>query len=313
MKVLVTGGAGFIGSALSERLLRRGDEVTVFDNFSSGRKEFIGHLLKSDRFKLIEGDLLDPEGLAPALRRQEMVFHLAANPDIRGSLEEPALDFEQGTVATFNLLEAMRKNKVVKIAFASSSVVYGEPEISPTPEDYGSHLPISLYGASKLAGEGMISSYCHCFGFRAWIFRFANVVGPHPTHGILFDFVKKIRKNPRRLEVLGDGRQKKSYLYVDDCVEGMLWGVSRSGESLNVFNLGGGDDIRISEIARIFLAEASPEAEIVYAGGERGWPGDVPRMLLDVSKINRLGWKARLNSEAAVRLAIKTLLNQPQD
>lgn len=307
---MVTGGAGFIGSHLSQRLRQRGDEVTVYDNFSSGRKQFIEHLLGRPGFALVEGDLLDAKRLAKALRGQEMVFHLAANPDIRGSLEEPSLDFQQGTVATFNLLEGMRAEGVKQLVFASSSVVYGEPRIFPTPEDYGIHAPLSLYGASKAAGETLIGSYCHCFGFQAWIFRFANIVGPRSTHGILFDFFQKLRQKPRRLEVLGDGSQEKSYLFVDDCVEGMLWGISRSRENPSVLNLGSGDKIRISEIARIFLEEVGSDAEIVYAGGERGWPGDVPRMLLDVRKINKLGWKARLNSEETIRLAIRALLRE---
>ncbi len=242
--------------------------------------------------------------LKKALRGRETVFHLAANPDIRGSLKRPGLDFEQGTLATFNLLEAMRLTGAKRIVFASSSVVFGLPERLPTPEDYGPLRPLSLYGASKLACEGMISAWSHCFDFKAWIFRFANVAGERLTHGILYDFVRKLRRDPRRLEVLGDGRQKKSYLWVGDCVAGMIHGMTHSNGDGDIFNLGTDDQLEVREIARLFLDAAGSSAEIAFTGGDQGWRGDVPRMLLDTGKMKRLGWQAKYSSREALEKAL---------
>lgn len=304
MKYFITGGAGSIGSYLAEYLVGRGDGVTVYDNFSSGRRSFIKNLTGKRNFSLADADLLDHAALEKALRGHETVFHLAANPDIRGSLKRPELDFEQGTVATFNLLQAMKKTGAKKLVFASSSVVFGLPGVIPTPEDYGPLRPISLYGASKLACEGLISAWTHCFGFRSWIFRFANVASPRLTHGILYDFTRKLRRDPRRLEVLGDGRQDKSYLWVGDCVEGMIFGMENSPGGADILNLGAGDRLKVNEIARLFLEKTGSSAKIVFAGGEQGWPGDVPRMQLDVSKMEQLGWRAKYTSREALELAI---------
>ncbi len=304
MNFFITGGAGSIGSYLAEYLVGRGDSVTVYDNFSSGRRSFIKDLTGESNFSLVKGDLLDRAELEKSLRGHETVFHLAANPDIRGSLTKPELDFEQGTVATFNLLQAMKKTGVKKVVFASSSVVFGLPGVIPTPEDYGPLRPLSLYGASKLACEGLISAWTHCFGFRSWIFRFANVASPRLTHGILFDFTRKLRRDPRKLEVLGDGRQNKSYLWVGDCVEGMVFGLEHSPGNAEIFNLGTRDRMKVAEIARLFLKASGSSAEIVYAGGRQGWPGDVPKMLLDVAKMERLGWRAKYSSREAVEKAL---------
>lgn len=304
-KYFITGGAGFIGSHLTDYLARKGN-VIVYDNLSSGSKDFIAHHLKKNNFCFIEGDLLDKNSLSRAIKGSDFVFHLAANPDIQLSVKKPDLDFQQGTLATFNVLEAMRKNSVAKIAFSSSSTVFGEPKIIPTPEDYAPLLPISTYGASKLASEGLIASYCHIYGFQSWIFRFANVIGSRLTHGAIYDFIKKLKKNKKTLEVLGDGRQKKSYIHVKDCVEAMPYCVSKSKEKVNLFNLGTTDRITVGEIAQILLKEMGlSQTKIVFTGGSRGWKGDVPQMLLDITKIKKLGWKPKYNSKEAVIETIK--------
>lgn len=309
MRVMVTGGAGFIGSHIVDRLTADGNAVTVYDNFSSGRREFIQHHLGKKDFTLVEGDLLNLDKLNGAMAGHDIVCHMAANPDIRASITDPAVDFKQGTVATYNVLEAMRSNEVGKIVFSSSSVVYGEADTVPTPEDYGPLAPISLYGAAKLASEGMITAYSHTFGIQCWIFRFANIVGERSTHGILVDLREKLRLSTKTLEILGDGNQRKSYLLVGECVDAMLFALGKAGDEVNIFNLGSGDNIKVSEIARIVLEEGGfRDTRIEYTGGKRGWPGDVPVMLLDAGRINRLGWQARQASKEAIRLAAKAVL-----
>ena len=310
MKYFVTGGAGFVGSFLVEKLLARRHNVTVYDNLSSGKYEFIRHHAPKRNFRFIKADLLDLKKLKAAVRGADFVFHLAANPDIRHGIKFTDTDLKQNTLVTFNVLEAMRSARISKIAFSSSSVVYGEAKKLPIPENYGPLMPISLYGASKLACEGLISAYCGTFGFQGWIFRFANLVGPRMTHGIIYDLTEKLRRDKKKLKVLGDGRQKKSYLYVDDCIDAMLLAIRKSRERTNIFNLGSGDWMRVSGIAQALLRLAGlKETKIVYTGGDRGWPGDVPRFLLDVGKLSRLGWKARYNSKEAITKAIEEHLN----
>ena len=310
MNYFVTGGAGFIGSSLVTRLLERRHRVTVYDNLSSGRYEFIRDHAGKRGFKFIKADLLNLKKLKASIRGAGFVFHLAANPDIRHGIKYTDTDLKQNTLVTFNVLEAMRSASVKKIAFSSSSVVYGEAKKLPIPEDYGPLAPISLYGASKLACEGLISAYCGTFGLQAWIFRFANVVGPRLTHGVIYDLAQKLRRNKKVLEVLGNGMQKKSYLYIDDCLDAMLLAIKKSKERINIFNLGIGDWTRVSEIARLLLQLAGlKETRIRYTGGERGWPGDVPRFLLDASKLAALGWKPRYTSRQALKKAIEEHLN----
>ncbi|MFC1590028.1 NAD-dependent epimerase/dehydratase family protein [Candidatus Omnitrophota bacterium] len=309
MNILVTGGAGFIGSHLVDRLLDRGDKITVYDNLSSGSEGFIKDHLKAGRLKFIKNDLLDPAGVREAMKGQEAVFHLAANPDVRRSLKETRLDLEQGTIATYNVLEAIKLEGVKKIVFTSSSVVYGEPSVIPTPEDHGPVMPISLYGASKLACEGLISSYCHIFDMKGWIFRFANIIGSRATHGVVADFIEKLKDDPKVLEILGDGEQCKSFLLVEECVDAILFAVKASREQLSVFNLGSQDNIKISEIARILTDEMGLKGvKYKFTGGKRGWRGDVPLMLLGVDKLKALGWKTRYSSEESVRLGIRGIL-----
>ncbi|HLB26123.1 MAG TPA: NAD-dependent epimerase/dehydratase family protein [Dehalococcoidia bacterium] len=310
----VTGGAGFIGSHLTERLLADGNAVTVFDNLSGGRREWLEPLLDGHRLKFVEGDLRDARSLAEAMTGHNIVFHLGANTDIPLGNQDTRLDLENGVLATHNVLEAMRQLDVRRLVFASSSTVTGEPAVRPTPENVGPPLPISLYGAGKLACEGLISAYCHLFGIQAWMFRFANVIGPRMSHGILHDFVAKLRRDPAELEVLGDGKQEKNYFVVEDCIEGMLHAVRHAGgKPCDVFNLGCDSTITAAEIARIVIAEMGlTGVPVRYTGGSRGWPGDVPVVVSDVSKIKELGWQARYTSAEAIRVALRRILGKEE-
>ena len=308
MKAFVTGGAGFIGSHLVDRLARDGNEVTVYDNFSSGRREFIEHHLNKPYFRLVKADLLDEDVLDAEIKEHDVVFHLAAIPDVRLGEKKPDIS-KIDILSTYNLLDAMRKNDVEMVVFSSSSTVYGETPPVPLSENYGPLLPISVYGAAKLACEGLISSFCHTFDMKGWIFRFANVVGSRCTHGVIYDFIRKLRKNPRELEILGDGKQRKSYLYIEDCVNGMLFGFEKSREQINLFNLGTDGTTEVNEIAKMVIDEMGlKDVKLKYTGGKRGWKGDVPRFQFDISKIKSLGWKPKYDSSDAVRKAIKDLL-----
>ena len=309
MKYMVTGGAGFIGSNIVDRLMNEGHEVIVFDNLSSGNENFFSHHLGKPNFNFIKGDLLCPETLDKAVENADFVFHIAANPDVRHGIERTHIDLEQGTIATHSLLEAMRKHGVKNIAFSSSSTVYGETTVLPTPETNGPMLPISLYGASKLACEGLISSYSHSFGMRAVMFRFANVIGNRGTHGVLVDFINKLRENPNELEILGDGKQQKSYFLVEDCVEAIFTAIEKSDKPVDVFNFGCEDWINVTDIADIVVEEMGlSDVKYKYTGGSQGWVGDIPKTWLDIEKIKRLGWQPANTSEQAVRKAVRILL-----
>ena len=310
MKYFVSGGGGFIGSHLVDKLVLM-EAVTVYDNLSSGKREFIAHHFGEKDFEFIQADLLDFDALKRAMKGCDVVFHMAANPEARVDIERTDLDLKQGTIATYNVLEAMRLNGVKNIVFASSSTVYGETLAQPVSEDYGPLQPISLYGASKLACEGLITAFCHLFDMRAWVFRFANVVGTRATHGVIFDFINKLKRDPGELEILGDGKQQKPYIHVDDCVDGILYGFQNSDSQLNVFNLGCSSSTRVSSIARIVVEEMGlKDAKLKYTGGERGWPGDVPQVRFDTSKMERLGWTPRYSSDEAVRKAIRNILDE---
>jgi UDP-glucose 4-epimerase len=310
MKAFLTGGAGFIGSHLVDTLLNNGSSVTVYDNLSSGNISFIQHHLKRKEFNFIQAELLDLNRVKKEIQGHDVVFHLAANPHVRLGEKQTDLDLNQGIVATYNVLEAMRQNNIKKIIFSSSSVVYGETLEPSLPETYGPTLPISLYGAGKLGAEGLISAFCGTFDFQTWMYRFANVVGARGTHGVIVDFIEKLRKNPRELEILGDGRQCKPYLYVSDCVDGILFGYTHSHEKMNLFNLSCDTTTTVTRIAEMVTEEMGlTNVSFKYTGGIRGWKGDVPRFQLDAGKMNKLGWKATLTSDEAVRKAIRDVLH----
>ena len=310
--VVVTGGAGAIGSVLVRSLLDRASEVRVIDNLSSGRREHLVPSVSGRSAKLIVADLKQPGSFAEEFRGASAVWHLATNPDIRKGSTDRRLDLEEGTVATSNVLEAARQADVPRIAFSSSSVVYGLATVFPTPEEYGPLLPQSLYGAAKLAAEGLLSAYAHSYGMRVHIFRFANILGPNMTHGILPDFFAKLRRDPARLEVLGDGRQSKSYLRTEDCVDGMLLALERAHEPVNLFNLGNADQVSVREIAEKVVAASGGTARIEYTGGPRGWVGDVPLQLLSIRRIQALGWNPRWSSSQTVDRSIQELLGAPR-
>tara|TARA_B100000767_G_scaffold177219_1_gene165572 strand:+ start:399 stop:1343 length:945 start_codon:yes stop_codon:yes gene_type:complete len=311
MRALVTGGAGFIGSHLIDRLISRGDKVVVLDNLTSGKIEFIQGHIDSGLVTLIEGDITIFEDVLSAMNGIDCVFHLAANPDIRLGTKITDTDLKQGTIATYNIVESMRRCEVKKIVFASSSVVYGENAPMPTPENHGPCMPISLYGASKQAGEGLISSWVGTFGLQAWIFRFANIVGDRGTHGVIFDFIHKLKADPSRLEVLGNGLQEKSYMEVGDCVNGILHVMEKSNDSLNLYNLGSHDTASVKRIAEIVVEETNClDAKIEYTGGDRGWAGDIPRAMLGIDKMLSTGYDVRYNSEEAIRHTAKCLIEE---
>jgi UDP-glucose 4-epimerase len=305
--VVVTGGAGAVGSVLVRALLARGVEVRVIDNLSSGRREHLPTPSADNRLSLTVADLRDPSSYAERFEGTGAVWHLAANTDIRTGIAHVRADLEHGTIASFNVLEAARKYDVSRLLFSSTSVVYGFAKVYPTPEEYGPLEPESLYAASKLAAEGLFSAYAHLYGHKAWIFRFANIIGPGMTHGILYDFFEKLRKDPTRLEVLGDGRQSKSYLRTEDCVDGMLLVSDRTSDAVNIHNLGAADRISAREIAEKVVAAHGGGARIEYTGGSRGWSGDVPQQLLAIDKARALGWRPRYTSAGAVDRTIEEM------
>jgi UDP-glucose 4-epimerase len=302
---VVTGGAGAIGSFLVERLLAEGRTVRVVDNFSSGLRERLP--ADAGKLEVTKCDLGAREPPARALRDAEELWHLAANPDIRLGTAEPSIDLTNGTLATFHVLEQARKCDVRRILFSSSSVVYGLATVEPTPESYGPLKPESLYGAAKLAAEALISAYAHSYGLTAYIFRFSNIIDGRATHGILHDFFVKLRADPTRLDVLGDGRQAKSYLRTEDCVGGMLAAAARRSAPVHIYNLGNVDQTTVREIAEKVVAAHGGRAKIVYGGGSRGWVGDIPRQLLAIEKIRELGWRPSMSSGAAIDRTIAEL------
>ena len=334
MRAFIVGGAGFIGSHLADKLVEQGP-VTLYDNLSIGKTAFVAGHLSSGAATLVEKDALDLPALTEAMAGHDVVFHLAANPEARWGLERTRLDLEQGTIATYNVLEAMRLSGVGQLVFASSGTVYGDTA-EPCGENDLGHLPVSLYGASKLAGESMVSAFAECFGIKALIFRFGNVVGSRGTHGAALDFLKKLRDSRTYLEVLGDGRQAKPYLQVTDCVAGMLHGLRHAGSSaqttpggtlrdpsefekalraardrVHIFNLAPPDFTSVRRIAELCVAASPyPKAEIRYTGGERGWPGDVPQSRLKPDKLAALGFRVHYTSDQAVEMAVRSLVKE---
>jgi len=307
VKAFVSGGAGFIGSNLVDRLLNVGHEVTVYDNLSTGLLQFLGNARDFDRFRLVEGDLLDEGSLSEAIAGHEFVFHLAANADVRFGTEHPRRDLEQNTIVTNNVLEAMRKNGISKIAFASTGSVYGDATVIPTPENAPFPIQTSLYAASKMAGEGLIAAYCGGFGFQSWIFRFVSILGERYTHGHVFDFYRKLKQSPSRLKVLGNGKQRKSYLYIQDCIDAMLFALEKSNESVNVLNLGVDGYCEVNDSIGWICEELGVTPKLEYSGGDRGWIGDNPFIFLDTSNIRDLGWKPKLSIQDGVLKTIQYL------
>ena len=302
--VVVTGSAGFIGSNLCDRLLKSGQKVVGIDNFSTGQARFLESALANPNFKQIEGDLLDLDGLKLAFAGADTVFHLAANADVRFGTEHPRRDLEQNTIATYNVLEAMRANGCRRIAFSSTGSVYGEAEVIPTPENAPFPIQTSLYGASKLAGEGLIAAYCAGFGFQSWIFRFVSILGERYTHGHVFDFYRKLKADPSRMEVLGNGLQRKSYLYIQDCIDAMLTAVDKAADQVNILNLGVDGYCQVNDSIGWICQELGVKPILEYAGGERGWIGDNPFIHLDTKKMQSLGWQPKLSIREGV---IKTV------
>jgi UDP-glucose 4-epimerase len=313
VRSLVIGGAGFIGSHLVDLLVERGP-VTAYDDLSVGKPAFIGAHLSSGRAKLVVGDALDLPALTAAIRGHDVVFHLAANPEARWGLERTRLDLEQGTIATYNALEGARLNGVKKFVFASSGTVYGDVADPCGEMDLG-RLPISLYGASKFAGEAMISAFVECFGLEGFICRFGNVVGDRGTHGAILDFCKKLKAHPDYLDVLGDGRQAKPYLHVTDCAAGLVFVLDNAmGEKPAIYNLAPADSTSVKRIAELCVAASpSKSARIEYGTGAQGWPGDVPRSLLKPDKLAALGFRVRHTSDEAVRLAVAEVASEVFD
>lgn len=307
MRAFITGGAGYIGSHLVDRLLDEGNQVTVFDNFSTGQLRFLHQAQTSKKFKLIKGDLLDENVLKKSMANHELVFHLAANADVRFGTEHPRKDLEQNTIVTHNVLEAMRSHGIRKIVFSSTGSVYGETSVIPTPENAPFPVQTSLYATSKLAGEGLITAYCEGFGFQSWIFRFVSILGDRYTHGHIFDFYRQLKTNPSFLQVLGNGKQRKSYLYIQDCINAMLIAFEKSGDQINIFNLGVDDYCEVNDSIGWICEELGVNPDLEYSGGKRGWIGDNPFIFLETQKIKSLGWKPTFSIRDGVLKTVQYL------
>lgn len=316
-KVFITGGAGFIGSHVVDLLLPQGYEVTVYDNLSNGRLEFIQHHLDNPRLHFIQADMLDLTKLTNSLHGHDLVWHLAANTDIIGSHTNPERDLRDCTMATFNILEAMRETGIRPILFSSTGAVYGNLcQDDSVSESAGPLLPVSIYGAGKIGSEAFISSFCHVYGLRAWIFRFGNVIGARMTHGVIYDFIHKLRNNPKELLIRGDGRQEKNYFLVEECIAGMAFvfrNVPMTDDyPCDVFNLGTTTISRVTTIAEIVREEMGLQNAIIrIEGSKKAWPGDQPRVHFTVDKVNALGWKAHYTSDESVRIAVRRMLRKP--
>jgi len=305
LRVLVTGAAGFIGSHMVDRLLSAGHSVVGFDNLSTGQRRFLENALAHPGFTFHQADLLDMKSLAQAMVGAELVIHFAANADVRFGTEHPRKDLDQNTIATWNVLEAMREQACKRIAFSSTGSVYGEPEIFPTPESCPFPIQTSLYGASKLAAEGLVQAYCEGFGLQGYIFRFVSILGERYSHGHVFDFYQQLAEHPERLHVLGNGHQRKSYLYVQDCIDAILTALERADDKVNIFNLGTDEYCEVNDSIGWLCEHLGLHPKITYSGGERGWVGDSPFIFLDCSRIRALGWRPRLTIKQAVLATIK--------
>jgi UDP-glucose 4-epimerase len=305
LRIFVTGAAGFIGSNMVDRLLAAGHTVVGFDNFSTGQRRFLENALAHPQFNLVQGDLLERNALSKAMAGADLVIHFAANADVRFGTDHPRRDLDQNTVATWNVLEAMREQGCKRIVFSSTGSIYGEPEIFPTPETCAFPVQTSLYGASKLAAEGLIQAYCEGYGIQGYIFRFVSILGERYSHGHVFDFYKQLAEHPGHLHVLGNGHQRKSYLYVQDCIDAILVALDKAKGKVNIFNLGTDEYCEVNNSIGWICEYLGLSPELTYSGGERGWVGDSPFILLDCSRIRALGWRPRLTIKEAVVATIK--------
>jgi UDP-glucose 4-epimerase len=314
MNIVVTGGAGFIGSNLVDRLIRAGHAVTVLDNLSGGRLDFLEHHRASGKFKFVKLDVRDTENLKKALPLGvDLIFHLAANADIARGVEDPALDFQHSIVATFSLLQAMKHHGIRQLIYTSGSGVYGDRGPKYSSESLGPLEPVSMYGASKLSAEGLISAFAHLFKMRAWIVRPANIIGPRATHGVVFDFVRRLKKDPNTLRILGDGKQSKTYLHVEDVIDALLLVQKKAKERVNFFNLSSNSFITVNQIAdEVVRMMKLKDVRFERTGGKIGWKGDVAVVRLFNTRLHKLGWRAKYNSRQAVRATVQALLNDPR-
>lgn len=315
-RIFLTGGSGFIGSHIVDRLLADGYRVTAYDNFSNGRREFTSGHLGHPNFQLVEADCLDLERLQREMAGHDLVWHMAANTDIIGSHTQPDRDLKDCVVATFNVVEGMRRTGIKPILFASSGAVYGALCLEESVNEAAGPLsPMSTYAAGKISSEAFISCYCHLYGLRGWMFRFGNVLGSRVTHGVIYDFVRKLKENPRALMILGDGTQEKNYFLTEECIGGMGWAFQHiplnDEQPCDVFNLGTTTVTRVTEIARIVIEEMGlPDVQVSIQGTKRAWLGDQPKVHFSVDKINRLGWHCRRSSDEAVRTAVRRVLGK---
>jgi len=311
-RILITGGAGFIGSNLVKYLLKNNNEIIVFDKLSKDEIPRLVPILNKITYKKI--DLKDFDSLNNEMKNIDTIAHFSASADIALGKENTRTDFNEGILTTFNILEAMRINGIKKIIFPSSSTIYGDFSKIPTPEDAGMLFPTSLYGAAKLSSEGLISAFCHLFNMKSWIFRFGNVVGTDMTRGVIKDFIKKLKNDPKKLHILGDGNQKKDFIHVDDCVEAILYAYENSNDTINVFNLGTGTVTSVNNIAKMVVdAMNLKNVKFSYSGGKSGWPGDAPVVHYDISKIKKIGWNPRMNSDMAVKISIQDTIKNEVD
>ncbi len=311
MRVLVTGAAGFIGSSLTDRLLSLGHTVTGVDNFSTGQPEFLAGAIANPLFTLREHDLLDLDTLAESAAGVDLVVHFAANADVRFGPDHPRRDLEQNIIVTWNVLEAMRRNGVKRIAFSSTGSVYGESAVIPTPEDAPFPVQTSLYGASKISAEGLISAYCESFGFEGFIYRFVSILGERYTHGHVLDFYKSLSADPTRLRVLGNGRQRKSYLYVQDCIDAILLTLEKAKDKVNLFNLGANEYCQVTDSIGWITGHLGVTPELDFTGGDRGWIGDNPFIFLETKKVRGLGWEPKLTIQQGVIKTVEYLRRNP--
>ncbi len=311
MRAFVTGAAGFIGSSMCDRLLADGHSVVGYDNLSTGQPRFLDEARAHAQFRFVEANILDERSLAAAMAGSDFVFHFAANADVRFGTNHPSRDLEQNTIGTFRVLDAMRGHGITKIAFSSTGSVYGEATVFPTPEDAPFPIQTSLYAAAKTAGEGLITAFCEGFGFQSWIFRFVSILGERYSHGHVFDFYKHLRADPTTLRILGNGKQKKSYLYVQDCLDAILHAIARADAKVNIFNLGTDEYVEVNDSIATICAALGIDPRRTYTGGERGWIGDNPFILLDCTRIRALGWAPKLSIREGIARTLAYLQANP--